>query len=149
MLTTPNILSAYLYLRTGDPIPEPVLDDTGEPNIEADNAAMLAWSECTNVVAVDTSRLALFIARTDTLLSDLQTLELEDGPAAPQYMTLFYNAAKDTFDHDKTLLRTYFAWLYMVLFGRPEGPRWGEFVEVYGVESFVTLVQTRFSNLIH
>jgi hypothetical protein len=149
MLTTTNILSAYLYLRTGDLMPETVLDDTGEVNIEADNEAILAWSTCANEAVFDTSRLARFIAHTDTLLSNLQTLELEDGPVAPQYMTLFYNAAKDTFDHDKALLRTYFAWLYMVLFGRPEGPRWGEFVEVYGVESFVTLVQTRFSNLIH
>jgi lysyl-tRNA synthetase class I len=149
MLTTPNILAAYLYLHQHTPMPAQVLDDDGEHDVVADNAAIVAWSEGSDTFEIDTVRLARFIERTATLLSELQTLVLEDTPAAPQYMTLFYNAAKDTFDHDKALLRTYFAWLYTVLFGRAEGPRWGEFVDIYGVEPFVALVETRFHNLIH
>jgi lysyl-tRNA synthetase class I len=79
----------------------------------------------------------------------LETLELDpDEPVAPQYMTLFYDAAKDVFDHDKTQLRTYFAWLYFVIFQRKEGPRWGEFVQVYGAANFTAFVRQRFQELV-
>jgi len=53
------------------------------------------------------------------------------------------------FDNDKSQLRTYFRWLYLVVLGAEDGPRWGEFITVYGVDNFVTLVERRFRNLLN
>lgn len=134
MLTQPNILAAYLYLRMGEQMPENAPDE---------------WFLEPDPFAIDPLYLRRFIAMTEVLLIDLEQLELDENePAAPQYMTLFYNAAKDVFDNDKTRLRTYFAWLYLVLFQTQDGPRWGDFVAVYGVENFVALARQRFEELI-
>jgi hypothetical protein len=149
MLTRPNILAAYLYLRLGVDMPVPILDDEGNIDVAADNAAIEAWSTGSDPFVVDVDRLSRFIVRTDALLQELEQLELDpDEPAAPQYMTLFYEAAKDVFDQDKTQLRTYFAWLYFVIFQRKEGPRWGEFVQVYGATNFAAFVRQRFQELV-
>lgn len=149
MLTSPETLAAYLYLRQAEPMPEPVLDGEGNIDVAADDAALEAWSLGSDNLTYDNDRLGRFIVRTEQLLVDLVALELTDEePVSKQYMTLFYDAAKDVFDHDKTQLRTYFAWLYLVLFQRPEGPRWGEFVEIYGADEFVTMARERFASLI-
>lgn len=148
MLTTPNILAAFLYLQLGQNMPDAILDDEGEIDVELDNAALEAWSEGLNEFTVDTARLARFIDCTDKLLSELEALVLDDTVPSPQYMTLFYDAAKDTFDHDKTQLRTYFLWLYLILFQVQDGPRWGEFVSIYGVDEFCTMARKRFAKLL-
>jgi hypothetical protein len=149
MLTRPNILAAYLYLQSGEGMPTVILDAEGNIDVAADNAAIEAWSTGNDPFEVDVDRLSRFIVRTDTLLQELEQLELDPAePVAAQYMTLFYDAAKDVFDHDKTQLRTYFAWLYFVIFQRKEGPRWGEFVQVYGVTNFTAFVRQRFQELV-
>jgi len=149
MLTSPETLAAFLYLRQAEPMPDPILDENGEVDVVADDAVIEIWSAGSDNLEYDLDRLDRFIVRTEQLLVDLVTLELTDEePVSKQYMTLFYDAAKDVFDHDKTQLRTYFAWLYLVLFQRPEGPRWGEFVEIYGADEFATMVRECFANLI-
>lgn len=149
MLTNSNTLAAYLYHHQAEPMPEPIYDADGNIDIAADDAALEAWSQGSDNLEYNLDRLGRFIQRTEQLLDELVDLELTDEePVSKQYMTLFYDAAKDVFDHDKTQLRTYFAWLYLVLFQRPEGPRWGEFVEVYGADEFVNMARERFANLI-
>ena len=106
------------------------------------------WFSQPDPFALDLDRLERFILSVDVLLDNLDSLELEEGEPEPQYMTLFYDAAKDCFDHDKTQLRQYFTWLYLVLFYTPSGPRWGEFVNGYGVPEFGELVHERFANLL-
>jgi len=134
MLTQPNVLASYLYLHMGETMPEDAADE---------------WFLETDPFTVDLSRLQRFIVMTEVLLTDLEQLELDpEQPAGPQYMTLVYDAAKDTFDHDKTQLRTYFRWLYLVVFQCEDGPRWGDFIDIYGVENFVALVRQRFEELI-
>lgn len=149
MLTTPQLLATYLYLRQGEQMPEPIYDsESGEIDIAADDAALTAWSSGIDTYEADLTRLERFIVNTAQLLQNLELLVIDAAePVAPQYMTLFYDAAKETFDHDKTLLRTYFSWLYLVLFQRNEGPRWGEFVAVYGVDEFNEMVRRRFNEL--
>ena len=148
MLTHSNILAAYLYRLMGVQMPEPVLDADGDLDVAADNAALEAWSVTSDPFEIDMDRLARFIFVTGILLNALEDLELDpDEPAPAQYMTLFYDAAKDTFDQDKTQLRTYFMWLYYVLYGRPEGSRWGDMVDVMGVPDFVAMVRRRFGEL--
>lgn len=150
MLTNVNTLQAYLYLHGADPMPAPVLDEHGNLDVEADDLAVTAWSEgASSYVAPDSDRLARFIHETDQLLLALEALTLDpEQPSAPQYMSLFYEAAKAVFDQDKSQLRTYFLWLYLVVFQRSEGSRWGEFVEVYGVGEFTQMVRDRFASLL-
>lgn len=149
MLTRPETLAAYLYLRQADPMPDPILDENGEIDVAADNAVLELWSSVNSRPTYDLDRLRRFIVMTEVLLIDIEQLEPNpDEPVSKQYMTLFYEAAKDVFDHDKTQLRTYFSWLYLVLFQRPEGPRWGEFVEIYGADEFISMARERFANLI-
>lgn len=149
MMTDPQTLSAYLYLHRGERMPAPVLDLEGEIDVAADDAAIAAWSQGRDPFTVDLARLSLFIVRTEGLLINLQQLELDPAqPASPQYMALFYDAAKAVFDNDAAQLRTYFSWLYLVIFQRDEGPRWGDFVEILGVDEFVSLTRERFAQLI-
>ncbi len=148
-MTDPRTLAAYLYLHQGQAMPAPVLNDEGELDIAADDAAITAWSQSRDPFVADLPRLESFLVNTEVLLQHLQMVELDPSqPASPQYMSLFYDAAKETFDHDATRLRTYFSWLYLVLFQRDEGPRWGDFVEIYGVDEFVSLTRARLANLI-
>lgn len=151
MLTQPNILAAYLYVKLGEQMPEPVLDEDGELlDPELDNEIVTAWALGKDEYeSPDLERLRRFIVETENLLTRLVELQLDsEQPASPQYMSEVYEAAKATFDYDKTQLRTYFRWLYLVVFQREDGPRWGEFVDIYGVDEFCNLVRTRFASLI-
>jgi len=134
MLTQPNILAAYLYLHLGEQMPEDAPDE---------------WFLEPDPFAVDMDRLERFILRIDQMLNELQELELDpEQDAAPQYMTLVYDAGKDVFDQDKSQLRTFFRWFYLVVYQREEGPRWGDFIEIYGVDNFDAHVRERFGELI-
>jgi lysyl-tRNA synthetase class I len=149
MLTQPNILAAYLYMRLGEQMPGAILDEEGNVDVAADNDLLTAWSEGHDPFKVDLRRLGRFIVCVEEMLLNLEELVLDPAePAGAQYMTLVYDAAKETFDHDKTQLRTFFRWLYLVVFQFEDGPRWGDFIEVYGVENFVALVRQRFEELI-
>lgn len=99
------------------------------------------WALSTDDFELDLDRLVRFLEDVRVLCVRL----LADPDS--DYMTHFYDAAKETFDGDKTQIRTWFTWLYLVIFQRPNGPRWGEFVKFYGVENFVDLVENRFANL--
>ena len=152
MLTSADVLQTALYLRSADVMPEPVMVEVdGELviDVEADNAALEEWSSLSESSESPCSaRLERFLVETEALISRLEELELDSEEAASaQYMTEFYDAAKLTFDQDRTQVRTYFRWLYIVLFYREDGPRWGEFVEALGVDSFVELVRRRFADL--
>lgn len=156
MLTNVRTLASFLYLRQGEQFPD--LSYNVSRDATDEEIRLLEYERCAaeerwflqpDPFAVDLDRLERFILATGGLLAELSHLELtEDEPADAQYMSLFYDAAKDTFDHDKTQLRQYFQWLYLVLFQTPSGPRWGEFVIALGLEEFEELVRTRFANLI-
>jgi lysyl-tRNA synthetase class I len=75
-------------------------------------------------------------------------LELESDCSTSDYMFEFYEAAKRAFGDSKGSIRQYFRWLYLVVFGYESGPRWGEFVAVYGREEFVRLVNSRFRSIV-
>lgn len=115
---------------------------------DAEDEWFLQSESTYDLLSTQFSRLERFIQRTEELVLELETLVLDPNePASPQYMTLFYDAAKDTFDHDKTQLRTYFMWLYYVLYNQSSGSRWGEMVDIMGVAPFNDMVRDRFQNL--
>lgn len=138
----PQVLAAYLYLHMGETPPDPVLDDEGNIDLEADNRVFSEW-------ALGTESFAVNVQEVERFLNDLSILivDLRNENDHSQYMTHFYNAAKRTFDGDKTRIRTWFTWLYLIVLQRPEGPRWGDFVQICGVENFIDILYDRFDNL--
>jgi len=124
-------VGAYLYLHLGDQMP-PV-----HPDPDKDDEIIELWSLTPDPPKMDLVRVRRFLDDLDDLLVDLPSIEPEN------YMARFYEAAKKTFDHDKSQIRTWFMWLYLIVFQMPEGPRWGEFVEIYGPDNFTTKVKAR------
>ena len=74
-----------------------------------------------------------------TALEDLErTLAaLPAGASAEDIQSEIYEVGKR---HDFASLRDWFAALYEVLFGQPEGPRMGSFVALYGIANFRALI---------
>jgi len=59
-----------------------------------------------------------------------------DAYGAEAIQALFYTHAKQAFGEEKESIRRFFALLYLLLFGRDHGPRWGQFVAIAGVPFF-------------
>jgi lysyl-tRNA synthetase class 1 len=81
----------------------------------------------------DSERLAL-----SDLCGELQKAPADVDEAALQ--AIVFDVGKR---HDYTELRAWFGTLYEVLLGQKEGPRFGSFIAVYGVEETVTLIQSK------
>ena len=75
-------------------------------------------------------------------LLDLQkSLETMDETSNEQDLqTLVFDVGKR---HDYTELRAWFGTLYEVLLGQHEGPRFGSFIAVYGVQETISLIKER------
>lgn len=141
----PNVVAAHLYRHLAEPMPEPILDRDGNVDVERDDEQIQRWSEGTDDVHIDIEDVESFIRETGELLRELN-IGIED-PSSQEYMRACYDAAKRTFGEDKKAIRTYFRWLYLVVFEYENGPRWGEFIHIYGVDEFTRLVMRRFREL--
>lgn len=135
-----NELQAHFYLCEAESIPEPVLNSNGSLNIEADNLALEAWSNTPSTFSWTRGQCSAFSDGVQNLLSDLKRLEDSDET---EIQTLFYDHAKLTFGKEKDDIRTFFAMLYLLLFDRNHGPRWGQFVKLSGVDNFIETTQAR------
>jgi lysyl-tRNA synthetase class 1 len=63
---------------------------------------------------------------------------LDENPDAETIQTEVYAAGKE---HEFDSLRDWFKALYEVLFGDTQGPRFGSFVALYGVQETVVLIK--------
>lgn len=72
-------------------------------------------------------------------LADLaETLRgMDEGSSADDLQTVLYDVGKR---HPFAELRGWFACLYQVLLGQPDGPRFGQFIALYGVAETVALI---------
>ena len=77
-------------------------------------------------------------------LTDLaETLKgLDAGADAEAIQTIVYEVGKR---HPFAELRDWFGCLYQVLLGQQEGPRFGGFVALYGIEETVSLIEAALS----
>jgi lysyl-tRNA synthetase class 1 len=64
--------------------------------------------------------------------------ELGAGKDGETYQTLVYQVGKD---HGFENLRDWFKAIYEVLLGQEQGPRFGNFIELYGLERSLALIQ--------
>lgn len=70
---------------------------------------------------------------------------MENGLDAEEYMTAVFDAGKEN-GYDKSELRDWFQALYQVLLGQDQGPRFGSFIKLYGVNDTVTLIKSALNN---
>ena len=74
----------------------------------------------------------------DDLIARL--LVMKDEIDAETIQTEIYQIGKD---HKFENLRDWFKLIYQVLFGKDDGPRFGTFVAIYGVEKTIRLIESR------
>jgi len=129
-LSQPNRVAAYLYLHCAEQMPE-----------DAD----WEWFLLPEPNPVHLSDVEAFLEATSNLLDAITEEEVNSEESI---QTLFYDAAKATFNGDKKMIRTYFRWLYLVLFQSHDGPRWGVFVSCMGTDRFVEFAKERFSSFL-
>lgn len=136
-----NSLRAFFYMHLSEPMPEPAVDIFGQIDTEADNERLRRWSEESIDFMTTQEEVESFVTRLLELLNNLQQLNDDTPPA--DIMTLFYDAAKAAFGEEGRSIRRFFILLYLVILQTDSGPRWGEFVSVYGIPNFVDLVFER------
>lgn len=74
----------------------------------------------------------------------LNTLNDEMDEETIQYH--FYEAAKKAFGEEKSSIREFFKMLYLVVFDRPQGSRWGQYVMMVGASRFKDRLRWKLAN---
>ncbi len=70
---------------------------------------------------------------------------MEAGLSAEEYMTAVFSAGKEN-GYEKDELRQWFQALYQVLLGQDQGPRFGSFIALYGVDKTGSLIKDALDN---
>lgn len=84
----------------------------------------------------------VFISAANDLIDRLEKTEADNET---DIMTIFYDIGKQYFGEDKKQLFRFFALLYMVIWGKTVGPRFGVFAILFGKNEFVALIRDRLS----
>lgn len=92
-----------------------------------------------------TANLDAFIRGLDYLRETLEGMR--DETELEALRTVTYDAAKIAFGDDKGAIRTFFQYMYAVVFGLPQGPAWGLFIQTMGVPEFLDLLEARCTSL--
>ncbi len=74
----------------------------------------------------------------NALAAKLETMD--NGLEAEDYMTEVFSAGKDN-GYDKSELRDWFQAIYEVCLGQSQGPRFGSFIQLYGVKDTAALIR--------
>jgi lysyl-tRNA synthetase class I len=72
---------------------------------------------------------------------------IHEDQTEEEIQTIFYEAGKTFYGEDKVQLRTFFRGLYQIIFRKSDGPRWGQFVKIYGVSDFKDYARDRMNYL--
>jgi lysyl-tRNA synthetase class 1 len=77
-------------------------------------------------------------AALNALADKLETMD--SGLEAEDYMTEVFSAGKEN-GFEKDELRDWFKAIYEVCLGQSQGPRFGSFIQLYGVKDTATLIR--------
>jgi lysyl-tRNA synthetase class 1 len=72
-------------------------------------------------------------------------LRSTDASTSADIMVHFYDVGKQYFGEEKQQLFRFFALLYLVIWGKSAGPRFGEFAVLYGRDNFANLIEEKFA----
>lgn len=147
-------VTAFLYLQMAEQPPEeiPVPDDDAAPEVWAEYRIAIEeqnqWyaPRGASESVVDSEQVKNFIIGTGSLLAALQGLQQRGELTEENIQFQFYEFAKATFGTEKAEIRQFFLYLYQMMTNTPNGPRWGQFVMIFGLDNFVEKLQDRFSN---
>ena len=80
-------------------------------------------------------------AREEAALKDLSARlkSLPEGADGEAIQTEVFSAGKEN-GYDKSELREWFQAIYEVLLGQSQGPRFGSFIELYGIPDTIALI---------
>jgi lysyl-tRNA synthetase class I len=79
-----------------------------------------------------------------SLLNHLSVID--QNAEEEEFQTAFYDAGKAYFGHDKDVLRRFFSLIYMMVWRKTAGPRFGKFIKVFGINEFIELFNRRISD---
>lgn len=122
---TTSALRAYFFLLEGELPPPDASDDWFAPR--------------TDPAVRSAEQVAIFERETRAFIEDLEHAPGDEVAV----QALFYARAQSAFGAEKAAIRTYFRMLYLLLFGQPNGPRWGAFVCLAGPENFARRLRSR------
>lgn len=91
-----------------------------------------AWFLQPSKGARDAASVEAFLLGAQGIVAELPTTPADEE----SLQALFYAQAKAAFGGDKDSIRRFFEMLYLLIFGRNHGPRWGQFVAIVGVDTF-------------
>lgn len=131
--------------KPGDNASDGVMQQYQKDMAEYD-AVMEAWyaPRGTQEQVVSHQRVQQLLEGLGGLLDRLLALPAPLDEEAVQFE--FYEAAKATFGEDKAAIREFFLYLYQLVVRSPSGPRWGQFVCLFGLDNFIRVLEERFNN---
>lgn len=119
-------IHAFFYLHDAEPMPENAPDE---------------WFLRPDPTSGLPERVDAFVRQVDVLLNELSTLNTEE-----EFQFAFYENAKVAFGEDRGAIREFFRMLYLVIFQRDNGPRWGQFVVAVGRDEFIEMLRRNMAN---
>ena len=107
--------------------------------------AYIAWQMSPEVFPYDRDEVARFLNSFDWLLRQIEEMN-EDELTDDAIMVPFYDAAKMAYGEEKTSIRKFFRYMYILLFHAESGPRWSQFIRATGTDYFLKLVRDKVSS---
>lgn len=131
-------IRSFLYL-----IESPKLKDDATPEEEEAYYNPKHPNYISNSVVRTELEIQSFIGGINRLVEEIGGLASSDEETI---QSLFYDVAKTTFGESKEQIREFFKLMYLILFSKDNGPRWGQFVLMLGVDEFAKFVNKRFAD---
>ena len=104
--------------------------------------AYITWQMSPEVFPYDQDEVTRFLYGFDWLLHQIEEMN-EDELSDEAIMIPFYDAAKMAYGEEKTSIRKFFRYMYILLFHAESGPRWSQFIRATGTDYFLKLVRDK------
>lgn len=142
-----NVIRGRLFLFLGESRPIPFRDQFfSDEDLAAADAEYIEWQASPETQPLDQPDVDRFLDGFYWLVDQLRSMD-ETALSDDELMVPFYDAAKFAFGDDKSSIRKFFRYMYIILFSSESGPRWSQFVRATGIEYFLKVVEERTSSL--
>ena len=80
-------------------------------------------------------------ARLEESITELRLLLTNMDESVTDVQTIFYDVGKKHYGTDKAILREWFRHMYLIMFQKNDGARWGKFVDIVGMDTFLEMLE--------
>lgn len=129
-----EMIETRLYLFLGE-----------RPSEDLDDEAYIVWQMSLDPFVALRPEIARFMDGLEWLIVQVENLD-ENEVTDEEIMVPFYDAAKRVFGEERSAIRSFFRYLYIILFHSESGPRWSQFIRATGKDYFLQLVRERCSS---